>query len=124
MTSGLHRYYGSGDCHFITCSCYQRRPLLASAEQRDLFLAELEQVRRRYRIVVLAYVAGAPRLAFFETWEDGKRKEKLRYIHRNPVKRGLADEPDQWQWSSFRSYAYGEPGAVLINDRVLSVIGI
>jgi len=91
MTAGLHRYYGSGD-HFITCSCYQRRPLLASSERRDLFLAELEQVRRRYRIVVLAY-AGAPRLAFFETWEEGKRKEKLRYIRRNPVKRGLVETP-------------------------------
>ncbi len=36
-------------------------------------------------------------------------------MHRNPVKRGLALEPDQWQWSSFRSYAYSEPGLVLIN---------
>jgi hypothetical protein len=32
-------------------------------------------------------------LAFFETWEDGKRKEKLRYRHRDPVKRGLVGDP-------------------------------
>jgi hypothetical protein len=49
-------------------------------------------------------------------WSEGKRKETLRYIHRNPVKRGLAGKPDQWQWSSFRSYAYGEAGVVRIND--------
>ena len=52
----------------------------------------------------------------FNVWSDRKRREKLRYMHRNPVKRGLVEEPDQWPWSSFRSYAYGEPGSVRIND--------
>jgi putative transposase len=28
--------------------------------------------------------------------------EKLRYIHRNPVKRGLCECPEDWLWSSFR----------------------
>ncbi len=28
--------------------------------------------------------------------------EKLRYIHRNPVRRGLVDKPEDWKWSSFR----------------------
>ena len=32
-----------------------------------------------------------------------------------PVKRGLVAKPDQWKWSSFRSYAYGEVGTVRIN---------
>jgi putative transposase len=45
-----------------------------------------------------------------------KRVEKLRYIHRNPVRRGLVETPDQWRWSSFRAYAYGETGAVRMND--------
>ena len=56
MTAGLKRYYGAGDCHFITCSCYHRQPLLHRPWRRDLFLAQLEQVRRRYRVVVLGYV--------------------------------------------------------------------
>lgn len=34
--------------------------------------------------------------------------EKLRYIHRNPVKRGLCVRPEDWEWSSFRHYATGE----------------
>ena len=51
----------------------------------------------------------------FNVWTERKRIEKLRYIHRNPVKRGLVTEPDQWRWSSFRSYAYGEPGPVRVN---------
>ena len=41
---------------------------------------------------------------------------KLRYIHRNPVKRGLASEPGEWQWSSFRHYAYREVGLVEIES--------
>jgi hypothetical protein len=32
------------------------------------------------------------------------------------VKRGLVEGPEQWGWSSFRSYAYGEAGAVRINQ--------
>jgi putative transposase len=56
MTQALHRYYGAGDLHFITFSCYQRQRLLNSDLRRDLFLKILERVRRRYRLVVLGYV--------------------------------------------------------------------
>ena len=52
----------------------------------------------------------------FNVWSERKRIEKLRYMHRNPVKRGLVSEPEQWRWSSFRQYAYGEAGRVRIND--------
>ncbi len=37
-------------------------------------------------------------------------------MHQNPVKRGLVLEPQQWAWSSFRHYEYGESGAVLVNE--------
>ena len=52
----------------------------------------------------------------FNVWSERKRIEKLRYMHRNPVKRGLVTEPEQGRWSSFRSYAYAEAGAVRINE--------
>jgi putative transposase len=52
----------------------------------------------------------------FNVWSERKRIEKLRYIHRNPVTRGLVDAPDQWPWSSFRFYAYQEPGPVRVED--------
>jgi len=35
---------------------------------------------------------------------------KLRYLHRNPVKRGLVRDPGDWKWSSFRHYAFREMG--------------
>ena len=40
--------------------------------------------------------------------------EKLRYLHRNPVKRGLCARPEDWEWSSFRQYASGCEGRVEI----------
>lgn len=164
MPYGLKRFYGSGDLHFITSSCYQRRPLLGTAERRDLFLTVVEAVRQRYAFVVIGYVAmpehfhllvsepqtgtlsrvvQAIKLGFvrrlrmqaephrerngsthiwqrrfydFNVWTERKRIEKLRYIHRNPVKRGLVERPERWRWSSFRAYAYGEIGLVRVND--------
>ncbi len=56
MPRNLKRYYGSGDLHFLTASCYHRQPLLGTSQCRDLFLHTLEQTRRRYRFVVLGYV--------------------------------------------------------------------
>ncbi len=52
----------------------------------------------------------------FNVWSERKRVEKLRYMHRNPVKRGLVLEPEQWEWSSYRSYALEEVGMVKINQ--------
>ena len=43
--------------------------------------------------------------------------EKLRYIHRNPVKRGLCSRPEDWKWSNFRHYATGEDCGVEIESR-------
>jgi putative transposase len=56
MTEGLHRFYGGNDLHFLTFSCYRRRPLFRNNVHCDLFLKILDQVRRRYRFVVLGYV--------------------------------------------------------------------
>ncbi len=178
MAQGLHRFYGAGDLHFITFSCYRRRPFLRNAAHCDLLLRILERVRRRYRLVVLGYVvmpehvhllvnepqretlstvikalklgfvrslACAPRsrksgetrgtqlfpkrywqarFYDFNVWTERKRIEKLRYIHRNPVTRGLVASPEQWPWSSFRWYSLGEVGPVRINDTEILVMKI
>jgi putative transposase len=43
--------------------------------------------------------------------------EKLRYIHRNPVKRGLVQRPEDWTWSSFEHYATSIASPVEIESR-------
>ena len=45
-----------------------------------------------------------------------KRIEKLKYIHRNPVRRGLVEQPEDWPWSSYRHYALGEVGTIQIES--------
>ena len=52
----------------------------------------------------------------FNVWTERKCAEKLRYIHRNPVKRGLVESPELWRWSSYRAYAFGEVGPVKVNE--------
>ena len=52
----------------------------------------------------------------FNVHSERKRVEKLKYIHRNPVTRGLADRPEDWEWSSFRHYATGVEGVVEIES--------
>jgi putative transposase len=41
---------------------------------------------------------------------------KLRYLHRNPVKRGLVQSALDWTWSSYRHYALRETGVVEIES--------
>jgi len=52
----------------------------------------------------------------FNVHNEEKRVEKLRYLHRNPVRAGLVERPEDWAWSSFRHYATGEPGVVEIES--------
>ncbi len=50
----------------------------------------------------------------FNVYRSEKIKEKLNYMHANPVKRGLVNHPKDWEWSSWGFY-YGEK-ALLVMD--------
>ncbi len=177
MPWGLKRYQQTRQLHFVTFSCYHRRPLLANSEACDIFVRTLETVRRWYGFWLIGYVVmpdhvhlllseperknlalvlqmlkqmvsrnlrseGGPsyreakggdiqpqvsgdvqpqpfwqaRYYDFNVWSEQKRVEKLRYIHRNPVKRGLVERPEDWLWSSFHHYLTGEEGVVEIES--------
>jgi putative transposase len=53
----------------------------------------------------------------FNVWSEKKFVEKLRYIHRNPVTRGLVKQPEDWRWSSIRHYLTGAEGVVEIESQ-------
>ena len=40
----------------------------------------------------------------FNVWSYKKKLEKLKYMHFNPVKRGLVKDPKDWPWSSYSFY--------------------
>src|SRR2546425_7050339 len=56
MPTGLERYYGRGQLHFVTFSCYRRLALLATAWARNMFVKELSRVRREYGFLLVGYV--------------------------------------------------------------------
>jgi putative transposase len=157
MPDGLMRYQGNGDLHFITFSCFERRPLLGARAAAKVFEETLEKVRTWYGLGVLGYVVmpehvhllvseperaslaraiqmlkqltsqklrqrdgDAPfwlaRYYDFNVHTSKKRIEKLRYMHRNPVARGLVQKPEDWEWSSFRHYQTGVEGVVEIES--------
>ncbi len=55
----------------------------------------------------------------FNVFTREKRIEKLKYMHRNPVKNGLVAKPEEWAWSSFRHYLTGETRTVQIESHWL-----
>lgn len=56
----------------------------------------------------------------FNVRTERKLIEKRRYIHRNPVTRGLVDSAEEWPWSSFRRWMFGEPGVVEVECPALA----
>lgn len=155
MPSRLQRFHHSGQTHFITFSCWHRRPNFADAATRPVFEAALERIRRAFLLRVYGYVVmpdhvhlllSEPRRETFAVaikslkqgvsrrligeaprfWQkryydfnvhsQEKFQEKLRYTHRNPVKKQLCARPEEWEWSSFRHYATGVEGIVEIES--------
>jgi len=51
----------------------------------------------------------------FNVYTARKKKEKLNYMHANPVIRRLVKHPKDWQWSSWSFYWGGEAGPVRID---------
>lgn len=156
MPQGLVRYQQARTFHFITFSCYRRKPLLDSKAAYECFEHQMEAVRQQFQFAIIGYVlmpehvhmlVSEPRsdlLAValqvlkqqtsrrlgkhseaqfwqrryydFNVWSEEKTREKLRYMHRNPVRRGLVANPEDWPWSSFRHYAAGSVGNVEIES--------
>ena len=48
----------------------------------------------------------------FNVYSRGKIKEKLNYMHANPVIRGLVEHPKEWPWSSWSLYSAAEASLV------------
>jgi putative transposase len=62
----------------------------------------------------------------YQVWQEGFKPkalltesmlvQKSNYIHFNPVKRGLVNEIEDYEYSSARDYYLRIPGRILIND--------
>lgn len=52
----------------------------------------------------------------FNVFTQCKHVEKLKYMHRNPMKRELVNNPQDWPWSSYTHYWTGQSGTVEIES--------
>ena len=50
-------------------------------------------------------------------------REKIGYIHNNPVRRGLVDGPDDWEWSSYAAWQQGLDHPLPIDRDTLPPVG-
>jgi putative transposase len=110
---------------------------VAQAERLDICLAgfksftakqiinQLEEQQVEYLLMRLRFSKRAHKVdREYQFWQEGSHaevilndammREKLEYIHGNPVRRGYVDKAEQWRYSSARSYA-GENGLVEID---------
>jgi putative transposase len=53
-----------------------------------------------------------PRGYDFNVTSEDKVLEKLQYIHANPIRRGLVENPEEWPWSSYRFYELGDDSLI------------
>ena len=50
----------------------------------------------------------------FNLHSEKKVREKVEYMHLNPGRAGLVEDPCQWPWSSARYYEQGRPVGVTV----------
>jgi putative transposase len=85
-------------------------------------IAYLEQRQAANMLELLALFKRAHKMeSTYQVWEEGNHpqlieseevmRQKLDYIHQNPVKRGYVDLPEHWRYSSARNYA-GQEGLI------------
>jgi putative transposase len=56
-----------------------------------------------------------PRGYDFNVVNEHTAIEKLDYIHKNPIRRGLVKRADQWSWSSYRYYELGDDSLIAMD---------
>src|SRR5438874_8952306 len=97
----LHLHAEGEKCFLLTS------PFIEPGPERASLAVAIQMLKQIVSYQLHKLAAGGPfwqaRYYDFNVWSERKRIEKLRYIHRNPVKRGLVESPEQ-AWSSFRHY--------------------
>jgi len=92
--------------------------LLLSEPERDTLADAIKSLKQGVsrRFIGKAEHFWQKRYYDFNVTSHNKFVEKLRYVHRNPVRRGLCAAPEDWAWSSFLHHARGVQGCVEIES--------
>jgi len=90
--------------------------LLISEPERDTIAQAMQSLKTSSSKQIAIHPLWQKRYYDRNVRDEREFSVKLRYLHRNPVKRGLVAEPAEWKWSSFRHYALREVGIVEIES--------
>ena len=77
-----------------------RRVVAWARRNQPRFLAEMAHQQSNGKITHRFWQRGGGHDR--NIWSAEEAHEKLRYIHGNPVRRGLVERPEEWLWSSAR----------------------
>ncbi|MFZ0751931.1 MAG: transposase [Pyrinomonadaceae bacterium] len=161
--------------HYVTLLTYNRVPVFRSDRASEIFVATLDEVRRRYPYKLIGYVIMPDHVhaivnrsvdtisnwlrrgrgnsarnilawlraeehllslkklelnppqkrqhshavwqkdpSVIDLWSAKFVRQKLNYLHLNPVRAGLCQHPADWKWSSYRAYLPHDIGDVPI----------
>jgi putative transposase len=98
VPTGLKRYYGTGQLHYITCSCYRRRQLLATPRPRTAFARILEEVRQKFRFVVVGYVVMPEHFHLLMSEPEVGDPSKVMQVLKQRVARRLLRKRRPFDW--------------------------
>jgi putative transposase len=118
MLERTRRWYGFYVAGYVVMP--EHVHLLVSEPERAKLSLAVQMLKQNVARQLRGSEGGAfwqPRYYDFCVWSEANRIEKLRYMHRNPVRRGLVSSPEQWPWSSFRHYVSGVEGVVEIESQ-------
>jgi putative transposase len=87
--------------------------LLSEPPNHPLFTA-IQVIKQRFSRTRTEDSVWEPRYYDFNVATYAMFVEKLRYVHRNPVRAKLVESPEDWRWSSYRFYLLNEPGPVTV----------
>jgi REP element-mobilizing transposase RayT len=90
-----------------------QRILAGLRDERHLMsLKKLELANKQKRQHTHAVWQKDP--SVIDLWSHGFVRQKLNYLHLNPVRAGLCEHPADWKWSSYRAYFPHKAGEVPI----------
>ena len=114
----VRRWYGFYVTGFVVMP--EHVHLLLSEPERSNLAVGLQMLKQNVSYTLNEHMTNPfwqPRYYDFNIYREPKLMEKLDYMHRNPVQRGLVPRPEDWKWSSARRYGTGEEGVVEIESR-------
>jgi putative transposase len=89
MRNPLRRPYGRGDLHFVTFSCYRRRRYLGTHRARHRFVKILDQVRWRFKFLLLGYVVMPEHVHLLVSEPTKGNPSKMLQVLKQKVSRAL-----------------------------------